>query len=308
MIPQPPGAARLRALLDSHAVRPSKALGQNFVIDPNTIRRMVEIARVQPTDRVLEIGPGAGSLTIELARAARQVVAVEADRALLPVLDDSLRGIPNVEVIHGDALRVELSAFGADSLVANLPYNIAASLVVKALETARGIGHLTVMTQREVGERLAAGPGSRAYGRVSVMCAFHARTRIAMRVSRRAFYPVPNVDSVVVDMERRAQSPDVDRAALSAVVRAAFSQRRKSLRNSLAPLVGSPNAAERAVRDAGIDPGRRPESLSLADFVALALSLDTSGAGAGSPPAGAVPDDRCDSAAPENEEAVDRNA
>ena len=280
MNPQPPGAARLRTLLDSHGVRPSKALGQNFVIDPNTIRRIVQVAGVSGEDRVLEIGPGAGSLTIELARIAREVVAVEADRALLPVLEESLRGLDNVEVVHADALRTDLSGLGADALVANLPYNIAASLVMKTLETAPGIARLTVMTQREVGERLAAAPGSRVYGQVSVLCAFHAWVGIAMRVSRRAFYPVPNVDSVVVNLERRADRPDVDYGSLVEIVRAAFSQRRKTVRNSLAPLVGSAEAAESAVAAAGIDPGLRPESLSLERFVDLARSLPSASLGA----------------------------
>ena len=280
MNPQPPGAARLRTLLDSHGVRPSKALGQNFVIDPNTIRRIEQVAGIGREDRVLEIGPGAGSLTIELARIAREVVAVEADRALLPVLEESLRGLDNVEVVHADALRTDLSGLGADALVANLPYNIAASLVMKTLETAPGIARLTVMTQREVGERLAAAPGSRVYGQVSVLCAFHARVGIAMRVSRRAFYPVPNVDSVVVNLERRADRPDVDYGSLVEIVRAAFSQRRKTVRNSLAPLVGSAEAAESAVAAAGIDPGLRPESLSLERFVALARSLPSASLGA----------------------------
>ena len=280
MNPQPPGAARLRTLLDSHGVRPSKALGQNFVIDPNTIRRIVQVAGVGGEDRVLEIGPGAGSLTIELARIAREVVAVEADRALLPVLEESLRGLDNVEVVHADALRTDLSGLGADALVANLPYYTAVSLVMKTLETAPGIARLTVMTQREVGERLAAAPGSRVYGQVSVLCAFHAWVGIAMRVSRRAFYPVPNVDSVVVNLERRADRPDVDYGSLVEIVRAAFSQRRKTVRNSLAPLVGSPEAAESAVAAAGIDPGLRPESLSLERFVDLARSLPSASLGA----------------------------
>jgi len=256
--------------LEAHGVKPSKGLGQNFVIDPNTIRKMVAVADIGPGDRVLEIGAGAGSLTIELARAAREVVAVEADAALLPVLQETLRGRDNVQLIHADALRLDLSRLGATKLVANLPYNIAATVVLATLQQARRIDHITVMTQKEVGERLAANPGSKAYGQASVLRAFHADARLVMRVSRRAFYPVPNVDSVVIHLTRRLTRPDVDESVFGDVVRAAFSQRRKTLRNSLATLTGSAGSAERALRAAGINQERRAETLTVDEFSAVA--------------------------------------
>jgi len=269
------GAARLRALLDSHGVRPAKRLGQNFVIDPNTIRKIVATAAVGPDDDVLEIGPGAGSLTVELARRARRVVAIEVDAGLVALLKEVAAGLTNVEVLHADALRVDLAALAANRLVANLPYNIAASLVVGVLEQAPRITELTVMTQKEVGDRLAAPPGSRTYGHTSVVVAYFARAQIAMRVSRRAFYPEPSVDSVVVRLVRKDRLLDVDRGLLFDVVRGTFSQRRKTLRNSLAAITGSARLAEQALARAGVDARLRPEQIGLEQFVALTRALSS---------------------------------
>lgn len=266
------GARRLRALLEHHGVSPARPLGQNFVIDPNTIAKVVAAARLAPGEHVLEIGAGAGSLTCALARAVARVTALEVDARLLPVLREVLAGFDNVTVVHGDALEVDLNAFGAGALVANLPYNIAATLVVRVLESAPGISTLTVMTQREVGERLAASPGSKVYGATSLLCAFHARASIAGQVSRRAFFPVPNVDSVIVRLERTARPPG-DPEAFRRVVKAAFSQRRKTLRNALAGLAGSPGAAEDLLSRAGLDPSARAEEVGLQGFVALSREL-----------------------------------
>ena len=268
------GAARTRELLERHAIRPSKSLGQNFVIDPNTVRKIVRLAGVGPDDRVLEIGPGAGSLTLELARAARAVVAVETDSGLFPVLEETLAGVSNVEVIAGDAMRIDLGSFGANRLVANLPYNIAAPLVVRSLQDAPGLADLTVMAQKEVGERLAAPVGSKVYGQVSVIVAFFAEAKVLMQVSRQAFYPVPNVDSVVVRITRREPPTEVDRTLLFEVVRTAFSLRRKTLRNSLGPAAGSPEAAEKVLTEAGVGPGERPERVDLGEFVRVARALE----------------------------------
>jgi 16S rRNA (adenine1518-N6/adenine1519-N6)-dimethyltransferase len=271
------GARRLRELLDLHGIRPTKSLGQNFVIDPNTIRKVVEVANLGSGDHVLEIGAGAGSLTLGLADAAGRVVALEYDRRLLPVLNETLGSVANVEVVHGDALEVDLAGFGATKVVANLPYNIAASVVLKVLEAAPGVESLTVMTQREVGERLAAAPGSKTYGQPSVLVAYFAAARVAAQISRRVFYPEPNVDSVLVRIDRRAPPEGSDHETFAALVRAGFSQRRKSLRNSLAPLVGSPARAEGLLEAAGIDPGTRAERLPLDRFVALEQVLRASG-------------------------------
>jgi 16S rRNA (adenine1518-N6/adenine1519-N6)-dimethyltransferase len=267
------GPRRLRELLDKHGIRPKKELGQNFVIDPNTIRKMLSVAAVTPQDRVLEIGPGVGSLTLALARTAAWVTCVEIDSRLVPVLQEVLTGLSNVEVRVADAVHMDLGGLDATCLVGNLPYGIAATVVVKVLEEAAGVGHLTVMTQREVGERLVAGPGSKSYGQTSVFVSYFARAAVAARVSKRAFYPVPGVDSVVVRLTRRPDVPDVDPSSLFTVVRTAFSQRRKTLRSSLAAVTGSRAAAEAAARRAGADPGARAEELDIEGFVALAKSL-----------------------------------
>lgn len=264
------GARRLREVLDDRGIRPTKALGQNFVIDPNTIRKVVEVAAVTPRDRVLEIGAGAGSLTLGLAAAAKQVIAVEFDRRLLPVLDETLAGADNVEVIAADAMTLPLAELRATKLVANLPYNIAVPVVVRVLEEAPQITDLMVMTQREVGERLAAHPGSKAYGQVSVLVRYFGQATVAAKVSRRAFFPVPGVDSVLVRIERR-EPPRVGPEQLFPVVRAAFGQRRKTVRNAL--MSAGFHAAEAALAGAGIDPSARAESLRLEDFVAVVNAL-----------------------------------
>ena len=267
------GAARVRELLTRHGVTPSRALGQNFVVDPNTIRKTLSVARVSPTDRVLEIGPGAGSLTLGLAASSPSVVAIERDDRLIPLLEEVLSNRRNVEIINGDAMEADLAATRATSVVSNLPYNMAALLVLKVLEEAPEIQSLTVMTQKEVGERLAAGPGTKTYGATSVLVAYFALARVEAQVSRRAFWPVPRVDSVLVRIDRRPEPDQESRQSLFEVVKAAFSQRRKTLRNSLAELAGSASAAEDLIRQAGVDPSRRPETLSLDDFLMLARRL-----------------------------------
>ena len=267
------GARRLRELLARHGLTPSRALGQNFVIDPNTIRKVVSVSSPDPEERVLEIGPGVGSLTLGLAEAAGQVIAIERDGRLLPVLEETVGGLSNVEVVHGDALDADLASFGAASLVANLPYNIAATVVLDALERAPGIRVLTVMVQREVGERLSAQVGSAAYGATSVLVAFFGTARVATTISRSAFWPAPNVDSVLLRIERKDRPPPVDAQAFFRVVKAAFGQRRKTLRNALGELAGSPAAAEDRLRAAGVDPGARAETLGLDAYVDLCRAL-----------------------------------
>jgi 16S rRNA (adenine1518-N6/adenine1519-N6)-dimethyltransferase len=276
LILQALGAGRVRDLLERHGVRPSKALGQNFVIDPNTVRKVVTTAALNGSERVLEIGAGVGSLTVALAGAAAHVVALEVDRKLVGVLEETLAGHANVELVHANALDANLGAFAATALVANLPYNIATPLVLRALAEAPDLAVLTVMTQREVGERLAARPGSKAYGQASVLVAYHATARVAARVSRRAFYPVPRVDSVIARIARRDRTMEVELEHLRPIVRAAFSQRRKTLRNALRPVAGSVEAAEDALRRAGLDPRARAEEVDLEGFEALAHALETS--------------------------------
>ena len=266
------GAKRLRELLDEYGASPKKSLGQNFVIDPNTIRKVIDAARVGPEDAVLEIGAGCGSLTLGLAAAARHVVAVEIDDKLVQLLGSSLAGIDNVEVMHADASSMPLADLDATVMVANLPYNIATYLVLRALEEAPQISRITVMTQKEVGERLAADVGSKAYGQTSVMVRYFGRAEVVAQISRRAFFPVPNVDSVLVQVTR-TDSPAIDRAKLFEVIKAAFSQRRKTLRNTLSGVAGSATEAESALERAGVSPQARAEELSLDAFISVTEAL-----------------------------------
>jgi 16S rRNA (adenine1518-N6/adenine1519-N6)-dimethyltransferase len=265
------GARRVRELLAKHEIRPTKTLGQNFVIDPNTIRKTIAVAEIGPSDHVLEIGAGAGSLTLGLAGAARKVTAVEIDAGLIPVLEEVTEGIENIDVIHEDVLSFDVASVAADSVVANLPYNIASLVVLRVLEHAPDVRSLTVMTQKEVGERLSAPKGSKIYGQTSVLCAYYGTVRVAAAVSRRAFWPVPGVDSVIVRIDRR-DPPAVDRDRLFSVVKAAFSQRRKTLRQTLAPVAGSPALAEELLNAAGVSPTARAEDLDLEKFVSIAAA------------------------------------
>lgn len=255
------GAGATRELLSRHGVAPRRELGQNFVVDPNTIRKIVAVSGCRSGDAVVEVGAGVGALTLALAEVAARVVAIEFDRRLLPALREVVGSRPNVEIVEADALRVDLGSFGATAMVANLPYNIAVPVVLRALEGAPELGSLTVMTQREVGERLAASSGSRAYGQVSVLVRYWARAAVAARVSRNAFYPVPGVDSVIVRIERAPRPAGVGYRRLRELVRTGFEQRRKTLRNALTPLYGSPRAAERMLAAAGVDPRARAEQV-----------------------------------------------
>ena len=268
---------RVRELLAAHDLRPSKALGQHYLADPNTARKVARLGGAGPSETVLEVGPGLGSLTLALREAGAEVVAVEADARLLPALAEVLGDDPGVRVEVADALAVDLAALApaARRLVANLPYNIAATLVLKVLAEAPAIDHQVVMVQREVGERLAAAPGAAAYGAPSAKLAAQATARILSPVSRHVFVPEPHVDSVLLGVTRR-QHPAVeglDQAELGRVVDAAFAQRRKTLRNSLRGLDLDPAGVEALGRAAGVDLGLRAERLGVEEFAALARQL-----------------------------------
>jgi 16S rRNA (adenine1518-N6/adenine1519-N6)-dimethyltransferase len=266
-------AATLARLLDSHGLAPSRALGQNFVGDPNTVRRIARLAAVGAGDRVVEVGAGLGSLTLALAETGAQVTAIEVDRHLVPVLEEIVAG-KGVRVVRADALRADWDDIlaGGDRwvLVANLPYNIATPLVADILDQVPAIARMVVMVQREVGERLAAGPGDPAYGAVSVKVAYWAQARVLGSVPASVFLPRPRVESVLVGIERRAEPPfgtgSPDR--FFGLVKSGFSQRRKMLRRSLAGLV-----PEGAYAVAGIDPHARPETLSVDDWGRLAAAV-----------------------------------
>jgi 16S rRNA (adenine1518-N6/adenine1519-N6)-dimethyltransferase len=277
-VPDPPRAlltpGRVRELLATHDLRPSKALGQHYLADPNTARKVARLAGIEPGETVLEVGPGLGSLTLALREAGAEVVAVEADARLLPALAEVLGDDPGVRVEVADALRVDLAALAptARRLVANLPYSIAAGLVLKVLAEAPAIDQLVVMVQREVGERLAAAPGSAAYGAPSAKLAAQATARILAPVSRRVFVPEPHVDSVLLGVTRRRHPAlaGLEPAEVGEVVDAAFGQRRKTLRNALRGLGLDAAGVEALGAAAGVDLGLRAERLDVAAFAALA--------------------------------------
>jgi 16S rRNA (adenine1518-N6/adenine1519-N6)-dimethyltransferase len=255
-------------LLERHQLRPSRALGQNFVTDPNTVRRIARLAGVGPGDHVVEVGAGLGSLTLALAETGASVTAVEADRYLVPVLRSVVEDA-GVEVVEGDALRLDWAELLGEQrwvLVANLPYNIATPLILDLLEGAPGIDRMLVMVQREVAERLAAPPGAPARGAVSVKTEYWASSALVGRVPPTVFVPKPKVDSALVRLERRRGAPvDVDRPALFRVVEKGFGQRRKMLRRSLLGIVDASCFAE-----AGVAPEARPDELSLEQWARLA--------------------------------------
>jgi len=259
------------ALLERHDVRPSRALGQNFVVDPNTVRRIVRLAGVEPGDHVVEVGAGLGALTLGLAEAGAHVTAIELDRHLVPVLTEVLEGVePPPTLVQGDALTLDWSATLAAAagwqLVANLPYNVATPLVLDVLDTVPAITRLFVMVQREVGERLAATPGTKAYGIPSVKVAYWAHAEVVGHVSPNVSLPKPRVESALVRITRRTEPPTTaDPDALFALVRAGFGHRRKMLRGALAGLVDEDGFVR-----AGVSPQARAEQLTVAEWGRLA--------------------------------------
>jgi 16S rRNA (adenine1518-N6/adenine1519-N6)-dimethyltransferase len=272
------GPAEVRDLAELLDVTPTKKLGQNFVHDANTVRRIVSAAGLPEGSTVLEVGPGLGSLTLGLLEAGHPVVAVEVDARLatqLPLTVAQLQPAAALEVVTADAMRVtELpDRVGTPvSLVANLPYNISVPVLLHLLATFPSLERTLVMVQAEVGQRLAAGPGSKIYGSPSVKVAWYGEWALAGTVSRQVFWPVPNVDSVLVGMKRRNEAPGTEdeRRRLFALVDAAFGQRRKMLRQALAELFGSSALAIEALEAAGLDPTARGEQLVMSDFLALA--------------------------------------
>ncbi|MEU8822398.1 16S rRNA (adenine(1518)-N(6)/adenine(1519)-N(6))-dimethyltransferase RsmA [Streptomyces sp. NPDC048636] len=272
------GPADIRALAARLGVRPTKQRGQNFVIDANTVRRIVRTAGVRPDDVVVEIGPGLGSLTLALLEAADRVVAVEIDDVLAAALPGTVETrLPGradrFALVHQDALRItELPGPAPTALVANLPYNVAVPVLLHMLARFPSIERTLVMVQSEVADRLAAAPGSKVYGVPSVKAAWYARVKRAGAIGRNVFWPAPNVDSGLVSLERRTEPPrtTASREEVFAVVDAAFAQRRKTLRAALAGWAGSAAAAEAALTAAGISPQARGEALTVEDFAAIA--------------------------------------
>ncbi len=265
--------ASLRALAARHGIRPKKSLGQHFLIEPALAKRIVELAEVGPDDRVVEIGAGLGSLTVALAQAAGEVLAVEVDRALVPALREVVDDLPRVRVVVADAVRVDWGALlgpGGWKMVANLPYNVAVPVVMRILDDQPGIARLFVMVQREVGERLVASPGDEQYGAVSVRVAYRAEGRVVRRVPKTVFWPEPKIESVLVSLVRRPPPVSVDASSLWRVVNEAFGQRRKTVANALVRLGVERPQAEAILRECGLPMRVRAEQLDLHAFACVA--------------------------------------
>lgn len=270
------GPADVRTLAGQLGIRPTKTLGQNFVIDPNTIRRIVNSARIGPGETVLEVGPGLGSLTLGLLDAAERVIAVEIDPVLAAKLPETAarwrpEAASRLDVVHADALKLTALPVPPTAVVANLPYNVAVPVVLNLLAAFDSLRHGLVMVQEEVADRLAAKPGSKIYGVPSVKAAWYADVRKAGVVGRNVFWPAPMIASGLVSLTRR-DSPETtaSRKEVFAVIDAAFAQRRKTLRAALTGWAGSGAAAEEALVNAGIDPKSRGEVIDVAGFARIA--------------------------------------
>ena len=284
------GAVEIRRLADELGLRPTKSLGQNFVLDGNTVRRIVAAADLRSTDHVLEVGPGLGSLTLGLLDAAAAVTAVEIDNRLAEKLPTTVaqhapRRLHALQVVPADALQVtadRLALHGPDlaapqdptALVANLPYNVAVPVLLHLLAEVPTLRSVLVMVQAEVADRLVAGPGSKTYGSPSVKTAWYGTAKRAGSISRSVFWPVPGVESALVAFQRRAEPRSGDRAAVFAVIDAAFAQRRKTLRSALAEWAGSPAYAEAVLTRARVDPSARGEVLTVEDFARIAVAAE----------------------------------
>jgi len=279
------GAAQIREIAAGLGMRPTKQWGQNFVVDANTVKRIVRIAGVGPDDSVVEVGPGLGSLTLALLPEVGHVTAVEVDPTLAEALPGTVQQLApsyadRLTLVHADAMQVrELPDPQPTALVANLPYNVSVPVVLTFLEYFPTLERVLVMVQLEVAERLAATPGSKAYGVPSVKAAWYAAVRLAGTVPRSVFWPVPNVESGLVLLERREPpSTYATRRDVFTCIDAAFAQRRKTLRAALAGWAGSAARAEECLRAAGVDPRTRGEQLGIEEFAAIAAARPQLGA------------------------------
>ena len=277
--------ANTKRIVQENQIRFQKKFGQNFLIDPHVLAKITAAADLHPDEAVIEVGPGIGTLTQELAEGAGKVLAIEIDRHLVEVLEKTLAPYPNVTVISHDVLEVsaqemrEMTApFEQVKMVANLPYNITSPLVMKILEEAPFVSQMVLMVQEEVARRMQAEPGTKEYGSLSVAVQYYAEPEIAAFVPLNCFYPRPKVGSCVISLRRRSEpgAKVKDEALLFAVVRAAFNQRRKTLLNSLSNGMAESFTKEqigKALAAAGVDPAQRGETLSLNSFAMIANSL-----------------------------------
>ncbi len=271
------GSKETQTILKRHSILPSRSLGQHFVIDPNTIRKVVRVAELKQADQILEIGAGFGSLTSEFSE-AKKIVAIEFDRYLIPALNETLERaamIEMTEILHEDAMNINWHEFfstrpGDWKMVSNLPYNIASPLLLNLLDHAPQVTKLVVMVQREVGERFAAEVGTSSYGIPSVKAQYWADVSIVGRIPPNVFFPAPKVDSVLLEFSRRRNVEPVELGVLWRLVQTGFGQRRKMLRKSLRKLVETPDFVR-----AGIDPTLRPQDLNIGDWISLANEVES---------------------------------
>ncbi len=271
----------MKQLLAEHAIHPKKRLGQHFLIDRNTLNRIVDASEVGPGANVLEIGPGLGVVTRELAERGVRVVCVDIDPTLRPILEQTLTGYPPVEIVIEDFLKLDLPGFlsarggGMWGVVGNLPYYITSPILEKLIQAKSHVEHAVLMVQREVADRLRAAPGSSDYGSLSIFVQFHCLIESVMRVSRNIFYPIPEVDSEVIKLTPRSNPPATvnDEELFFRIVRASFGKRRKTLQNALAShaeLGWDREKTAAMLAASGIDGGRRGETLSIEEFAAIA--------------------------------------
>lgn len=272
----------VKEVLSRHGFKFSKSLGQNFLIDGNIVRSIVRESNITKDDYVLEIGPGMGTLTEELAINAKKVVGVEIDRALLPILDETLENHDNVEIVYGDILKIDIEKLieeklnkGPVKVVANLPYYVTTPIIAKLIEEDLNLESITVMVQKEVAERMAAGPGSKIYGSLSVFVNFYCEPEILIKVPKTVFMPQPKIDSSVIKLNLKENLPDIDREKLFRVVRAGFSKRRKTILNALSSYGFDIEKDEiRSILEKiNISPSERAERLSLEDFMNITKAL-----------------------------------
>ncbi|GGF43612.1 ribosomal RNA small subunit methyltransferase A [Microbacterium sorbitolivorans] len=273
------GAADIRRLAAELDVTPTKKLGQNFVVDANTVRKIVTAARVEENERVVEVGPGLGSLTLAILETGASVTAVEIDSRLASRLAQtaSEQGVPDgkLTVVEHDAMTVTELPGDPEVLVANLPYNVSVPVLLHFMETFANLGRGVVMVQAEVGERLAAAPGSKIYGAPSAKAAWYGDWKLVGTVSRQVFWPVPNVDSVLVGFERSGEplGSEEDRLETFRIIDLAFQQRRKMLRQALSRELGGSAAASEILEKAGVEPTVRGEALDVHAFYRIALAV-----------------------------------
>lgn len=273
---------KIKETLDKYGFKFSKSLGQNFLIDGNIVRKIVSEANITKDDYVLEIGPGMGTLTEELAINAKKVVAVELDKKLLPILDETLEPYDNVEIVYGDILKIDVNNLieeklggGPVKVVANLPYYVTTPIIGKLIEDNLNLDSIIVMVQKEVAERMSAKPGSKSYGSLSIFVNFYCEPKIVVKVPNTVFMPQPKIDSAVIKLDIKNDLPDIDREKFFSVVKAAFSKRRKTILNALSTYGFNveKEIIKEALESSGIKPEERAENISVEEFIKLSVIL-----------------------------------